>query len=65
MRNGMMMMRGMGHLEAKGIPISQFVDMMSRQGIRFAPASSGNESYYTALHRAIVTYYAGLGKLTR
>ena len=31
MRNGMMMMRGMGHLEAKGIPVSQFVDMMSRQ----------------------------------
>jgi uncharacterized protein (TIGR03435 family) len=31
MRNGMMMMRGMGHLEAKGIPLSQFVDMLSRQ----------------------------------
>jgi len=31
MRNGMMMMRGLGHLEAKGIPVSQFVDIMSRQ----------------------------------
>jgi uncharacterized protein (TIGR03435 family) len=31
MRNGMMMMRGNGHLEAKGIPIAQFVDMLSRQ----------------------------------
>ncbi|MBZ5621835.1 MAG: TIGR03435 family protein [Acidobacteriia bacterium] len=31
LRNGMMMMRGMGHLEAKGISLSQFVDMLSRQ----------------------------------
>jgi uncharacterized protein (TIGR03435 family) len=31
MRGGMMMMRGGGHLEAKGIAISQFVDMLSRQ----------------------------------
>jgi uncharacterized protein (TIGR03435 family) len=31
LRNGNMMMNGRGHLEAKGIPIALFVDMLSRQ----------------------------------
>ena len=31
MRNGMMIMRGNGHLEAKGMVLSQFTDMLSRQ----------------------------------
>jgi len=31
MRNGMMMMRGGGHVEAKGIAVAQLVDMLARQ----------------------------------
>jgi len=46
MRNGMMMMRGMGHLEAKGIPISQFVDLLSRQLSRPVEDQTGLKKDY-------------------
>lgn len=46
MRNGMMMMRGAGHLEAKGMPVSQFVEMLSRQLDRPVQDQTGLKGKY-------------------
>jgi hypothetical protein len=41
---------------AQGNTIAELVSNMSREGLHFAPAASGDEPTYTALHRAMVTY---------
>ena len=46
MRNGMMMMRGNGHLEAKGVPIALLVDMLSRQMDRPVEDQTGLKGKY-------------------
>jgi hypothetical protein len=33
---------------------------MTQQGLRFAPAVSGDESYYTSLHQSMVDYDLGI-----
>jgi len=43
--------------------VGQLVDQMTRQGLRFSAAASGDENYYTALHRAMVSFQYGLQKL--
>jgi hypothetical protein len=43
--------------------VGELVEQMTRQGLRFSAASSGDENYYTALHRAMVTFQYGLQKL--
>jgi hypothetical protein len=42
-----------------GSTVSQIVTQMGRQGLRFAPAVSGDEGAYVAIHRALANYYAG------
>jgi hypothetical protein len=42
--------------EAKGDTVSQLVRNMMDQGLRFAPAATGDETAYTVLHRLMVTY---------
>ncbi len=43
---------------AKGDTVSGMVQEMTAQGLKFAPAVKGDEAAYTALHRAMVAYYA-------
>jgi hypothetical protein len=44
---------------AKGNNVAQLVQQMSGQGLKFAPAVSGDEPAYVSLHQAMVAYYAG------
>ncbi|HTU20319.1 MAG TPA: hypothetical protein VMG10_19805 [Gemmataceae bacterium] len=48
----------------QGSTVAELVRQMTRQGLRFAPAVSGDESYYTSLHRSLVDYDMGLSQLT-
>jgi hypothetical protein len=48
----------------KGSTVGELVQQMTRQGLRFAPAASGDEPYYTSLHRALVDYDMGVAQLT-
>jgi hypothetical protein len=41
-----------------GMTVADLTQQMTRQGLRFAPAVPGDESAYTALHRAMVAYYS-------
>jgi hypothetical protein len=42
---------------ARGATVADLVQQMNRQGLKFAPAMSGDEAAYVALHRALVDYY--------
>ncbi|MHB1425926.1 MAG: hypothetical protein ACYC3I_22410 [Gemmataceae bacterium] len=48
----------------QGSTVADLVQQMTREGLRFAPAVSGDESYYTSLHRALVDYDMGVTQLT-
>jgi hypothetical protein len=48
----------------QGSTVSDLVRQMTQQGLRFAPAVSGDEPYYTTLHRALVDYDMGVTQLT-
>ncbi len=48
----------------KGATVGELVQQMTREGLRFAPAVSGDEPYYTALHRALVDYDLNVAQLT-
>jgi hypothetical protein len=48
----------------KGATVGELVQQMTREGLRFAPAVSGDESYYTTLHRALVDYDMSVSQLT-
>ncbi len=48
----------------KGSTVGELVQQMTSAGLRFAPAVSGDESYYTSLHRALVDYDMGTTQLT-
>jgi hypothetical protein len=43
---------------AKGDTVSELVQNMTNQGLKFAPATRGDEAAYTALHSALVQYYS-------
>jgi hypothetical protein len=47
----------------KGSTVGELVQQMTREGLRFAPAVSGDEPYYTSLHRALVDYDMGVAQL--
>ena len=49
---------------ASGTTVAQLVRQMTQQGQRFAPAISGDETYYTSLHRSMVNYDMGLSQLS-
>ncbi len=48
----------------KGSSVGDLIKQMTSQGLKFGPAVSGDESYYTVLHRAMVDYDKGLTSLT-
>jgi len=48
----------------KGSTVGELVQQLTREGLRFAPAVSGDEPYYTSLHRALVDYDMGVAQLT-
>lgn len=45
---------------AKGNTVAELVNEMTKTGLKFAPAVSGDEPYYTVLHSAMLTYDSGL-----
>jgi hypothetical protein len=45
-----------GKWKAEGNTVAELVANMTGQGLKFAPATSGDEPTYTVLHRAMVTY---------
>jgi hypothetical protein len=44
---------------AKGSTVAELADNMAREGLKFAPAVSGDEGAYQSLHLALVAYYVG------
>jgi hypothetical protein len=48
---------------ATGNTVGELVQNMSNRGLTFAPAVSGDEPYYTALHGALVSYDYALRQL--
>jgi hypothetical protein len=48
----------------KGATVGELVTQMTREGLKFAPAVSGDEPYYTSLHRAMVDFDLGVAQLT-
>jgi len=48
----------------KGATVGELVQQMTREGLKFAPAVSGDEPFYTSLHRAMVDFDLGVAQLT-
>jgi hypothetical protein len=48
---------------AQGDSVAELVAHMTANGLKFAPAVSGDESYYTALHQNLVAYDSGIATL--
>jgi hypothetical protein len=46
----------LGAYAAKGRTVAELVAYMAEHGLRFAPATAGSESAYTALHKALAEY---------
>lgn len=49
---------------ATGSTVGDLIKQMTLQGLRFAPATSGGEPYYTSLHRLMVDYDIGVSQLS-
>jgi hypothetical protein len=47
----------------RGSTVGDLVRQMTKEGLKFGPAVSGDESYYTVLHRALVDYDLGMAQL--
>ncbi|MCE9531037.1 MAG: hypothetical protein K8T89_07920 [Planctomycetes bacterium] len=52
-----------GTYAAKGSTVGELVDYMTSKGLKFAPATSGYEPYYTGFYQSMVTYDIGLSRL--
>jgi hypothetical protein len=48
----------------QGSTVAELVRQMTQEGLNFAPAVSGDETYYTSLHRSLVDYDMGIAQLT-
>jgi hypothetical protein len=48
----------------QGKTVADLVQQMTKEGLRFGPAVSGEESYYTSLHQSLVDYDIGNTQLT-
>jgi hypothetical protein len=48
---------------AKSASVSELVDQMTRQGIRFAAATAGDEPSYSSLYQSFVAFTSGLSQL--
>jgi len=53
-----------GKWAAKATTVNELVKQMTDTGLRFAPATPGDEAAYRAIHSALVSYDAGLAALT-
>jgi hypothetical protein len=40
--------------------VGELVDQLTQKGLRFAPATIGDEAFYTSLHRSLASYASGL-----
>lgn len=49
---------------AQGATVAELVRQMTQQGLHFGPATSGDEPYYTSLHRSLVDYDIGIAQLS-
>jgi len=49
-----------GTWSAQGATVAEFVDYMMKNGLQFAPATAGDQPFYTAFFQALVTYDAQL-----
>lgn len=54
-----------GRWQARGNTVAELVTNMAQQGLSFAPATQGDEPYYTALHHAMASYDTALAQLAR
>jgi hypothetical protein len=54
-----------GTWQAQGATIGELIQQMTGKGLRFAPATPGNESFYSALYQGFISYDAGLSRLAR
>jgi hypothetical protein len=52
-----------GKFRATGSTVTELLQNMTNRGLTFAPATTGDEPFYTALHSALVTYDYGLLQL--
>jgi hypothetical protein len=52
-----------GSWEARGNNVAELVDHLSRNGLRFAPAGTSDQTYYSALYHSMLTYDSGLSRL--
>jgi hypothetical protein len=52
-----------GKWSAQGDTVGDLIFHLTRNGLRFAPATQGDEAFYTALYHAMLTYDAGLMRL--
>jgi hypothetical protein len=49
----------------QGPTVADLVRQMTQQGLRFAAATSGGESYYTVLYRSLVDYDIGMAQMSQ
>jgi len=49
-----------GKWSAQGNTVAELVENMAKNGLRFAPATQGDEAAYRALHTALVSYANGI-----
>jgi hypothetical protein len=47
----------------QGTTVGALIQQMTKEGLTFAPATSGDETYYTSLHRSLVDYDIGVSKM--
>jgi hypothetical protein len=52
-----------GTWAAKGATVAEMVTDMETNGLKFAPATDGDEPFYTALYRSLLNYDASLMRL--
>jgi hypothetical protein len=52
-----------GRWQARGNTVGELVAEMTRNGLRFAPATAGGENAYTALYHSILAYDSALGQM--
>lgn len=51
-----------GTMQPRGSTVGEVVEQMTQKGLKFAPATPGQENYYSALYQAFLAYDAGLGR---
>jgi len=54
-----------GTWQATGSTVGELVQQMTSKGLRFAPATTGNENVYSALYDSFIAYDSGLTRMAR